>query len=77
MTGDALLWCSTRDTAKRAADAGLSVFTCNFARPIPIPALQPLDLRATHGGEIAYVFGSAGPDPLGADDLDRSVSMFR
>jgi para-nitrobenzyl esterase len=77
VTGDALLVCSTRDTAKRAADAGLSVFMYNFARPIPIPALQPLDLRATHGAEIAYVFGSVGPDLVGADDLDLSMSMRR
>jgi para-nitrobenzyl esterase len=77
VTGDAALVCSTRDTAKRGADAGLSVYMYNFARPIPIPALEPLDLRATHGAEIAYVFGSVGPDLVGQDDLDLSMTMRR
>jgi para-nitrobenzyl esterase len=77
VTGDVLLVCSTHDTAKRAADAGLSVFMYNFARPIPIPALASLDLRATHGAEIAYVFGSVGPDLVGEDDLALSVTMRR
>lgn len=77
VTGDALLVCSTRDTAKRAANAGLPVFMYNFARPIPIPALQSLDLRATHGAEIAYVFGSVGPDLIGQDDLELSMAMRR
>jgi para-nitrobenzyl esterase len=77
VTGDALLVCPTRDTAKRAADSGLSVFMYNFARPIPIPALAPLDLRATHGAEIAYVFGSVGPDLIGQDDLNLSMTMRR
>ena len=77
VTGDALLVCLTRDTAIRASDAGLSVFMYNFARPIPIPALQPLDLRATHGAEIGYVFGSVGPPVIGEDDLDLSLAMRR
>ncbi len=77
VTGDAALVCSTRDTAKRASDAGLPVFVYNFARPIPIPALAPLDLRATHGAEIAYVFGSVGPDLIGEEDLALSSVMRR
>lgn len=77
VTGDAALVCSTRDTARRAADAGMTVFMYNFARPIPIPALAPLDLRATHGAEIAYVFGSVGPDLIGEDDLSLSMTMRR
>ncbi|MGB8221365.1 MAG: carboxylesterase family protein, partial [Polyangiales bacterium] len=77
VTGDGGLVCSVRDTAKRAAAAGLDVFVYNFNRPIPIPALQGLDLRATHGAEIAYVFGSIGADVIGADDLALSATMQR
>lgn len=55
----------------------MTVFMYNFARPIPIPALAPLDLRATHGAEIAYVFGSVGPDLIGEDDLSLSMTMRR
>jgi len=77
VTGDGSLVCSVRDTAKRAAAAGLDVFLYNFDRPIPIPALQALDLGATHGAEIAYVFGSVGPDVIDADDLALSATMQR
>lgn len=77
VTGDAGLVCSVRDTAKRAAAAGLDVFLYNFDRPIPIPALAALDLGATHGAEIAYVFGSIGPDVIGEDDLALSATMQR
>lgn len=77
VTGDSLLVCSVRDTAKRAAAAGLDVFLYNFDRPIPIPTLQPLELGATHGAEIAYVFGSVGPDLIGEEDLALSATMQR
>ena len=77
VTGDGGLVCSVRDTAKRAAAAGLDVFLYNFDRPIPIPALAALDLGATHGAEIAYVFGSIGPDVIGEDDLALSATMQR
>ena len=77
VTGDEGLVCSVRDTAKRAAAAGLDVFLYNFERPIPIPALQGFDLGATHGAEIAYVFGSIGPDVIGEDDLALSATMQR
>ncbi len=77
VTGDAGLVCSVRDTAKRAAAAGLDVFLYNFDRPIPIPSLDFLDLRATHGAEIAYVFGSVGSDVIGEDDLALSAAIQR
>jgi para-nitrobenzyl esterase len=77
VTGDAGLVCPVRDTAKRAAGAGLDVFVYNFNRPIPIPALAGLDLRATHGAEIAYVFGSLGADVIGEEDLALSATMQR
>jgi para-nitrobenzyl esterase len=57
--------------------AGLDVFFYNFNRPIPIPALQALELGATHGAEIAYVFGSVGPDQLEEEDLALSASIQR
>jgi para-nitrobenzyl esterase len=56
VTGDASLVCSTHDTARRAAAAGLPVWMYNFDVPIPIPGLE--FLGATHGAEIAFVFGS-------------------
>lgn len=59
--GDYLLVCSTHDSARRAADAGMPVYLYNFSRPIPLAELAPLDLRATHGAEVAYVFGSVPP----------------
>ena len=77
VTGDGGLVCSVRDTAKRAAGAGLDVFVYNFNRPIPIPALAGFDLRATHGAEIAYVFGSLGADVIGEEDLALSATMQR
>jgi para-nitrobenzyl esterase len=62
--GDEILVCPTYDTARRVAAAGTPAYLYNFARPIPIPELAPLNLGATHGAEIAYVFGSVVPsDP--------------
>jgi para-nitrobenzyl esterase len=80
VTGDAGLVCTTRDTAKRASAAGLEVFMYNFSRPIPIPLLQALNLRATHGAEIAYVFGSLDslvPQQADEEDLVLSETMRR
>lgn len=56
VTGDSFLVCPTYDTARRAAAGGSEVFLYNFDRPVPIPMLATLG--ATHGAEIAYVFGS-------------------
>jgi para-nitrobenzyl esterase len=64
--GDGGLVCGTYDSARRVAAAGGRVWLYNFARWVQIPELQPLDLRALHGAEIAYVFGS--PPPPTADD---------
>ena len=66
MLGDAGLVCGTYDSARRAADAGAEVYLYNFGRWVQIPQLIPLDLRALHGAEIAYVFGS--PPPPTPDD---------
>ncbi len=56
ITGDAGLVCTTHDTARRAAAAGLDVWMYNFDYPLPIPGLE--FLGATHGAEIAFVFDS-------------------
>lgn len=66
VVGDAGLVCGTYDSARRAAAAGAEVYLYNFGRWVQIPALIPLDLRALHGAEIAYVFGS--PPPPTPDD---------
>jgi para-nitrobenzyl esterase len=66
VVGDAGLVCGTYDSARRAAAAGADVYLYNFGRWVQIPELIPLDLRALHGAEIAYVFGS--PPPPTADD---------
>jgi para-nitrobenzyl esterase len=60
VTGDGGLVCTTHDTARRAAAAGMPVWLYNFDYPIPIPGLD--FLGATHGAEIAFVFGSVESD---------------
>ena len=69
--GDSGLVCGTYDSARRAAAGGASVHLYNFARPIPLPILAPLMLGATHGAEIAYVFGSLSP----AEEADRRIGQ--
>jgi para-nitrobenzyl esterase len=59
--GDQILVCSTYDTARRAAAGRAPTYLYNFAREIPIPILQQLGLKAFHGSEIVYVFGSITP----------------
>ncbi len=66
--GDSSLVCPTYDVARRAAAGGSNVYLYNFARPIPIEALAQFNLGATHGAEIAYVFGSVDP-PLAVDAM--------
>jgi para-nitrobenzyl esterase len=63
VTGDAALVCGTHDTARRAAAAGMAVHMYNFDFPLPIPGLE--FLGATHGAEIAFVFGSVDADAQG------------
>jgi para-nitrobenzyl esterase len=72
--GDAQLVCATFDTASRHAAAGVPVHVYNFDRPIPISALAGLNLRATHGAEIAYIFGTA-PSDLPQDDVALGLTM--
>jgi para-nitrobenzyl esterase len=68
--GDAILVCPTYDSARRAAAGGADVYLYNFARPIPLPQLAGLHLGATHGAEIAYVFGSVDPPT----EIDRQIA---
>ncbi|HKE14721.1 MAG TPA: carboxylesterase family protein [Kofleriaceae bacterium] len=76
ITGDAGLVCPTHDTARRAAAAGRDVWMYNFDYPLPIPGLE--FLGATHGAEIAFVFGSvegAEQDVVG-DPIRQYWSRF-
>jgi para-nitrobenzyl esterase len=74
VSGDASLVCGTYDTARRVASAGASVYLYNFDRPIPISALSIFNLRATHGAEIAYIFGTA-PADLPQEDVALGLMM--
>ncbi len=71
VVGDSGLVCPTYDSARRAAANGADVYLYNFARPIPIKQLASLKLGATHGAEIAYVFGSLDP----GTDADRQIAL--
>lgn len=60
--GDSALVCSTYDSARRAAASGNDTWLYNFDWPV-LTDILPF-LRATHGAEIAFVFGSAeAPTP--------------
>src|SRR5262249_25955529 len=50
---------------------GAPTYLYNFARRIPLPQLAPLMLGATHGAEIAYVFGSVQPP----SEADRKLGL--
>lgn len=41
--------------------SGAATYLYNFSRPVDLPALLPVMLGATHGSEIAYVFGAGMP----------------
>ena len=72
VTGDVSLVCATHDTARRAADAGLSVWMYNFDYRIPIPGLE--FLGATHGAEIAFVFDSV--DRVSQGSIGESMRTY-
>ncbi len=72
VNGDSGLVCGTYDSARRAAAGGAPVYMYNFSRPVLVDVL-PL-LQATHGAEIAFVFGSGGT-AASADDMVLSLSM--
>ena len=70
--GDAGLVCGTYDSGRRAAAGGADVYLYNFSRPVLVDILP--QLGATHGAEIAFVFGSSAAAGNG-DDLALSESM--
>ncbi len=51
---DSMMLCSTHDTARMAAEAGLDVYMYNFNIPWSI---APNLLKAAHSSEISHVFG--------------------
>jgi para-nitrobenzyl esterase len=77
--GDSGVVCSTHDTARRAAKAGLKVFMYNFNMPW---SLSPLGLMAGHAAEISHVFGTPflpSPDADSekvADVMNRYWAQF-
>lgn len=71
IVGDSGLVCGTYDTARRAAAGGADVYMYNFSRPV-LEDILP-QLGATHGAEIAFVFGSATSPS--ADDTALAMSM--
>jgi para-nitrobenzyl esterase len=74
--GDQILVCSTYDTARRAAAGGARTYLYNFAREIPIDLLQALGLRAFHGAEIVYVFGSMAPPTAEDGTLGETIRGY-
>jgi para-nitrobenzyl esterase len=74
--GDSGLVCGTYDTARRATAGGARTYLYNFARELPIPILQSLDLRAFHGVEMAYVFGIITPPTADDAALGTTVRAY-
>jgi para-nitrobenzyl esterase len=74
--GDQILVCTTYDSARRAAAGGAHVYLYNFAREIPIAVLQQLGLRAFHGAEIVYVFGSITPPTADDGTLGETIRGY-
>lgn len=72
--GDSRLVCSTYDTAVLAQAAGRDVYMYNFDIPVEIPGLD-LNLGATHGAELTYVFGTS--PAFSPDQMDISNLMQR
>jgi para-nitrobenzyl esterase len=72
--GDFLLVCSTYDTARRAATGGSDVYLYNFAWPVLVDILP--SLGATHGAEIAFVFGSAEAPSPQDEAVGRSMQGY-
>ncbi len=79
VVGDSGPTCSTHDTARRAAKAGLSVFMYNFNVHW---SLLPDALLAGHASEISHVFGAPllpMPDPASemvGEAMNRYWSRF-
>jgi para-nitrobenzyl esterase len=74
--GDSAFVCAAYDHARRAAAAGARVRLYNFARPVPIPELEPLKLGTTHGLEIHYLFRGLTPPTAIDDALSRAMQGY-
>lgn len=78
VVGDSGLVCGTYDSARRAAAAGSSVYLYNFDWPVLADVLP--FLGATHGAEIAFVFGSvtapSAEDSAVAESMQGYWSRF-
>ena len=75
VVGDSGVVCSTHDTARRAAAAGLKVFMYNFNVRW---SLLPDTLLAGHAAEISHVFGSPWlptPDPE-SETVARAMNTY-
>ena len=68
--GDSSLGCGTDDTARRAAKAGLPVYTYNFDIPWSV---APDLLHVSHASEMSHVFGN--PYKPTGDDAAVSKAM--
>src|SRR4029453_687476 len=64
------------DTARHAAAGGAGTYLYNFARELPIPILQALELGAFHGVEMAYVFGIITPPTAEDAQLGTLVRAY-
>lgn len=75
VVGDAMIICSTYDTALRAARAGRKVFMYNFNVPWSI---LPKLLLAGHASEISHVFGCPylpNPDPA-SEAVGEAINTY-
>jgi para-nitrobenzyl esterase len=82
VVGDSLLICSTYDSAILASNQGLPVWTYNFDQPLEFPHLVgpgpgEVDLGATHGAELPYVFGTSPIFATNAGEATVSALMER
>lgn len=69
--GDGRFVCSTLDTAIRAQEAGANVYLYNFE------GVDPADVGdATHGAELAYVFGTLNSPDAKERALSEQVESF-
>lgn len=71
--GDASFVCTTYDTALRAARAGANVYLFNFDVPLTVAGMQ---LGASHGAELSFVFGSRVASTEGAQRVRESMQAY-
>lgn len=74
--GDSALVCSTYDVARRYSLDKNKTYVYNFNRVPPLPFVSFLDLRAFHGLEIGYVFGSVEGGTSVDKNIGKSVQEY-